>query len=68
MTRGGMWEKEEKRGCFKVRKESSDDMGMDTCGLPLPDVVCVRSQRSITRSPVAAALFPYFLTIKSKKK
>jgi hypothetical protein len=26
MRRDGLWEKEEKRGSFKVRKESSDDM------------------------------------------
>lgn len=30
MRRDGLWEKEEKRGSFKVRKESRDDMSAQT--------------------------------------
>ena len=44
--------KEEKRGSFKVRKESSDDMSAQT---PVGWLV-MRSQRSMARSHVAAAL------------
>ncbi|KAF8274875.1 hypothetical protein EI94DRAFT_1711915 [Lactarius quietus] len=51
MARDGLWEKEEKRGCFKVRKESIDDMGMATCVGSLFLMLCVRSQRSMVDRP-----------------